>query len=154
MKFKLIMAGLIVVMALSLLACSPEATEEPVSPAPNKVSVEVTCDDFMNQKHISKQFEIQAGGLLTVTLCSNPTTGFKWELPKITDQTVLEQVDHKFEAPEAKGEKFPAPGTAGKEIWTFTALKEGTSTISMKYSRPWEGGEKGEWTFFLTVIVK
>jgi hypothetical protein len=25
---------------------------------------------------------------------------------------------------------------------------------TMEYSRPWEGGEKGEWTFTLTVIVK
>ena len=48
----------------------------------------------------------------------------------------------------------PPPGTAGQEIWTFKALRPGTSTISMDYSRPWEGGEKGEWTFKLTVVVK
>ena len=154
MKSKLITVGLMVIMALSLLACSPKAAEEPVSPAPNKVSVAVTCDDFMNQTHISKQFEIQTGGSLTVTLCSNPTTGFEWESAQISDQTVLQQIDHKFVAPETKGDGPPAPGTPGKEVWTFKALKEGTSTISMEYSRPWEGGEKGEWTFALTVVVK
>ena len=153
MKSKLITAGLMVIMALSLLACSPEAAEEPVSPAPNKVSVAVTCDDFMNQKHISKQFEIQTGGSLTVTLCSNPTTGFQWsESAQISDQNVIKQVDHKFVGPES--EPPPPPGTPGQEIWTFKALKEGTSTISMEYSRPWEGGEKAEWTFVLTVMVK
>ena len=153
MKLKLITAGLMVVMALSLLACSPAATEEPVSPAPNKVSVAVTCDDFMNQKHISKQFEIQAGGLLTVTLCSNPTTGFQWsEKAQISDATVLKQVGHEFIGPES--EPPPPPGTPGQEVWTFEALKTGTSTVSMEYSRPWAGGEKGEWTFNLTVTVK
>ena len=153
MKSKLITVGLMVIMALSLLACSPEAAEEPVSPAPNKVSVAVTCDDFMNQKHISKQFEIQTGGSLTVTLCSNPTTGFQWsESTQISDQNVIKQVDHKFVGPES--EPPPPPGTPGQEIWTFKALKEGTSTISMEYSRPWEGGEKAEWTFVLTVMVK
>ena len=153
MKSKLITAGLMVIMALSLLACSPEAAEEPVSPAPNKVSVAVTCDDFMNQKHISKQFEIQTGGSLTVTLCSNPTTGFQWsESAQISDQNVIKQVDHKFVGPES--EPPPPPRTPGQEIWTFKALKEGTSTISMEYSRPWEGGEKAEWTFVLTVMVK
>lgn len=153
MKSKLITAGLMVIMALSLLACSPEAAEEPVSPAPNKVSVAVTCDDFMNQKHISKQFEIQTGGSLTVTLCSNPTTGFQWtEEAQISDTGVLKQVQHEFIGPES--EPPPPPGTPGQEVWTFEALKEGTSTVFLEYSRPWEGGEKGEWTYTLTVIVK
>jgi len=154
MKSKLITVGLMVIMALSLLACSPEAAEEPVSPAPNKVSVAVTCDDFMNQKQISKQFEIQTSGSLTVTLCSNPTTGFQWsESAQISDQTVLQQTGHQFVSPESEPPPLP-PGTPGQEVWTFKALKEGTSTISMEYSRPWEGGEKAEWTFDLTVTVK
>ncbi len=154
MKSKLITVGLMVIMALSLLACSPEAAEEPVSPAPNKVSVAVTCDDFMNQKHISKQFEIQTGGSLTVTLCSNPTTGFQWsESAQISDQTVLQQTGHQFVSPESEPPPLP-PGTPGQEVWTFKALKKGTSTISMEYSRPWEGGEEGEWTFDLTVTAK
>ena len=153
MKSKIIMVGLMVVLALSLLACSPAATEEPVSPAPNKVSVAVTCDDFMNQQHISKQFEIQAGGVLTVTLCSNPTTGFQWaEEAQISDTGVLKQVDHEFIGPES--EPPPPPGTPGQEVWTFEALEKGTTTVSMEYGRPWEGGEKGEWTFNLTVVVR
>ncbi len=152
MKAKIITSGLMVIMALSLLACSSEA-EEPVSPAPNKVSVAVTCEDFMNQKHISKQFEIQTGGSLTVTLCSNPTTGFQWtEEAQISDTGVLKQVQHEFIGPES--EPPPPPGTPGQEVWTFEALKEGTSTVFLEYSRPWEGGEKGEWTYTLTVIVK
>ena len=153
MKIKLTMVGLMVVVGLSLLACSPEATEEPVSGAPDKVAVAVTCDDFMNQKHISNQFEIAAGGSLTVTLCSNPTTGFQWvEEAQISDTGVLKQIQHEFISPES--EPPPPPGTPGQQVWTFEALKEGTSTISMEYSRPWEGGEKGEWTYTLMVTVK
>ena len=153
MKSKLILLCLMGVISLSLLACSPVSTEEPVSPAPNKVYVEVTCDDFMNQKHISKQFGIQTGGSLMVALCSNPTTGFLWsETAQITAQTVLEQVDHEFVSPQH--EPPPPPGTPGQEIWTFKALNKGTSTVSMEYSRPWEGAEKAEWTFVLTVVVK
>ena len=90
-----------------------------------------------------------------MTLCSNPTTGFQWdEEARIADETVIEPVKQKFVSPESKGGKPPAPGTAGKEEWTFKALKAGTTTIALEYSRPWEGGEKGEWTFQLTVNVK
>ncbi len=144
MKSKLILVCAVVAISLSLFACAP---------TPNQASVEVTYDDFMNQQHVSKQFEIQTGGSLTVTLYSNPTTGFQWsESAQISDQTVLQQTGHQFLSPES--EPPPPPGTPGQEVWTFKALKEGTSTISMEYSRPWEGGEKAEWTFDLTVTVK
>jgi len=105
----------------------------------------------MGQNHISQEAKIAVGGSLTVTLCSNQTTGFAWvESAEISDQTVLQQTDHRLVSPEAEG----VVGAAGTQVWTFQALKKGTSTISMEYSRPWEGGEKGEWTFNLTVTVK
>jgi inhibitor of cysteine peptidase len=141
MKSKLIMAGLTAVMALSLLACSPASTE---------VFIEIPIDDFMNQKHISGQVEVTAGESFTVTLGSNPTTGFQWsEEAQISDTGVLKQTGHEFIPPEEA-----IPGAGGKEKWTFEALKAGTATVSMEYSRPWEGGEKGEWTYNLTVTVK
>jgi inhibitor of cysteine peptidase len=109
----------------------------------------------MEQKHISREVEVAVDGSLTVTLCSNPTTGFIWsESADISDQTVLEQTGHEFIAPEGEGDEPPAPGTTGKEVWIFKALKKGTTEVSMEYSRPWEGGEKGEWTYTLTVVVK
>ena len=142
MKAKLILICAVGVLSLFLFACAPAARQ---------ASVEVSCDDFSQQNHITKQVEVGAGGTLTVTLCSNQTTGFMWsETAQISDQSVLQQTDHKFEPPEGEG----LMGAAGQEVWTFTALKKGTSTVSVEYSRPWEGGEKGEWTFNLTVTVK
>jgi len=122
---------------------------------PSQASVEVTYDEFMQNKHISEQVEVAVDGTLTVTLVSNPTTGFQWsEQAQIGDQTILQQTGHQFMAPEAKGGTPPLLGSAGKEVWTFKTLKKGTTTVSMDYSRPWEGGEKGEWTFSLTVVAK
>ena len=142
MKAKLILVCAVGVLSLFLFACAPAAKQ---------ASVEVSCDDFSQQNHITKQVEVGAGGTLTVTLCSNQTTGFMWsETAQISDQSVLQQTDHRFVPPEAEG----VVGAAGKEVWTFNALKKGTSTVSVEYSRPWEGGEKGVWTFNLTVTVK
>jgi inhibitor of cysteine peptidase len=120
-----------------------------------QVSVEVSIDDFMSQKHISEQVEVDVGGTLTVTLGSNPTTGFTWsEEAGIDDVVRLRQTSHSFFGPEKKDETPPPPGAPGKEEWVFEALRTGATTVTMEYSRPWEGGEKGEWTFTLTVIVK
>jgi len=133
-------------MAISLfhLACSPKLKQ---------VFIEASCDDFMKlhpECAISKKVQVAVDGLLILTLCSNPTTGFQWELTRITDQTVLEKIDNKYMAPEV----LNIDGAPGKEVWTFKALKKGKSFISMEYSRPWEGGEKAERTFFLSVVVE
>jgi len=126
-----------------------ESEEETTEPA----SIEVSCDDFISTKHISQKIKVNAGDSLKVVLCSNPSTGFQWsETAEISDQNILEQVDHKFVMPES--EPLPPPGTPGQEVWTFKALNEGKSTISLEYSQSWEGGEQGEWTYTLTVTVK
>lgn len=115
--------------------------------------IEVSCNDFNKEQHIKQEAEVAVGDLFTVSLCSNPTTGFQWsESAQISDQTVLQQKEHNFIPP--KDSKPPVTGAAGQEVWTFNVLKEGTSTISMEYSRPWQGGEKAEWTFELTVMAK
>ena len=143
MKLKLISMRALAAISVSLLACSAPAKQ---------ASVEVSCDDFYQQAVISQEIKLPADSSLAVTLCSNPTTGFQWEEAKISDQTVLKQADRKFVSPES--EPPPPPGTPGQEVWTFQTLKKGTSTISIDYSRPWEGGEKGTWQYSLKVVVE
>ncbi|GIT17086.1 MAG: hypothetical protein CM1200mP38_7430 [Dehalococcoidia bacterium] len=59
----------------------------------------------------------------------------------------FEQTLHKFVPP--KGQQL---GSAGKEEWEINTLKNGTSIVKLLYSRPWEGGEKSEWSLTLTVL--
>lgn len=134
MKSKLALICTLVAISLCLCACSS---------APAQLSVDASSS--------GQKVEIAAGGSLTVTLESNATTGFQWsEKAEISDSAVLQQVSHEFVAPEKKD----VVGAPGKEVWTFKALKKGTSTISMEYSQPWEGGTKAAQTFSLTVVVK
>ncbi len=138
MKLKTIILSVLLTMSLCLASCLAAAF------------IQVSCDDFGKQQHVSKAVNVAVGDTFAVTLCSNATTGFQWpESAQISDPTVVQQTDHKFVSP---GTGFV--GAPGKEVWTFKALKKGTSTVSLEYSRPWEGGEKGEWTFNLTVVVK
>jgi len=137
--------ALLTVFLLLLVSCSsgsPEAFQSTQNVA--------DCDAFMKNQHISSNTQVRVDGVVTVVLCSNPTTGFQWpELAEIDDLSVVEQVDHEFTPPAAGIAR-----ASGKETWTFKALEKGTTTISMEYSRPWEGGEKAEWTYTLTVVVK
>jgi inhibitor of cysteine peptidase len=142
MKIKIMTVLAAVAIALALVNCAPTSTLK---------STKVSCDTFSSQENVTKEADVAVGDTFTVTLCSNPSTGFSWsEAAKIDDPAVVQQVEHKVIPPGQTG----VVGAPGQEMWTFKALKAGTATLSMEYGRPWEGGEKGEWTFALTVTVK
>ena len=142
MKIKLVIIGILAALALSMLACSAGSQEK---------SIEVSIDDFTSQKNISQQIDVPIGSSLKVILGSNQSTGFQWSEAAVNLSAfiAIKQVSHEYLAPDSK-----AMGAPGKEVWTFETLEKGTTTISMVYSRPWEGGEKAEWTYNLTVTVK
>jgi len=128
-----------------------EDEEEPEEEDEEQASVEVSCDEFASDQHISQELEVEVGDSFMVALCSNQTTGFQWsESAQIDDETIVEQTNHKFISPEEQ----QIVGAAGQEVWTFQALQEGTTTIFMEYSRPWEDDEEAEWTFTLTLVVE
>lgn len=120
----------------------------------SRFTMEISCDDFNTQPHITRNLEVGRGERFSVNLCSNPTTGYSWmEQVEISDPGVVRQESHEFLIPGEKGDS-QAVGVAGSQHWTFTAIQPGATTLTFEYSRPWEGGEKGTWTFVLNVQVK
>lgn len=141
------------ILPIGILSCSqPEESAMPPLEKPSAPDIiEVSCDEFMTEKHITMEVEITHPSSQIVTLCSNPTTGFQWtESASISEESVIYQYEHNFVPPDEEG----VVGAPGKDVWTFKTLKKGTSTVSLEYSRPWEGGEQGEWTFTLVITVK
>jgi len=124
-----------------------------VPPAPNKYISVVTAEDFNKDAKIVKEVEVKTGDTFTIVLDSNATTGFQWTAQaNIGDAKVLEQTAHQYIAPNTGD--APVAGMAGVEEWTFKAVNTGTTTITLSYDRPWEGGEKGVRTFELMVVVR
>jgi inhibitor of cysteine peptidase len=135
-------------LLVTLLAGAGCAAGSPSSPDAN---VDISADAFGQTNHASENVELAAGGMLTVTLGSNPTTGFSWgDTAQVADASILEQMSYELVGPEDSS----VVGAGGSEVWVFKALKSGTTTVSFAYSRPWEGGEKDVWTLDLTVKVK
>ena len=147
MKAKATVTAVMVTLLLTVVGCTPAVGASPAQEA----SIEVTIDQFMNANHMVREVEVAQGGVLTISLGSNPSTGFSWtENAEIADTAVLRLTGGSFVAPE--GEDMV--GASGNQTWTFEALEKGTTSVNMEYGRPWEGGEKGVWTFELTVTVK
>ena len=119
-------------------------------PGPQSTTVEVSYDDLLAQKIVTRQVSLDAGDTLRVVLGSNASTGYQWTAQaQVSDSGVLSQTSHQSVAPtDAK------PGAAGTEVWTFDALKPGAATLTTTYGQPWPGGTKAAWTFTAAVTVR
>jgi inhibitor of cysteine peptidase len=69
----------------------------------------------------------------TITLDSNPTTGYSW-VP-IFDKSFLKLRDRSF---KRNVKKFGSPS---KEVFKFYPIKCGNTTLTMIYKRAWEEKE-------------
>jgi hypothetical protein len=70
------------------------------------VSIEVDCDDFCANQHVTDEVRVLADGTVTITLCSNPSTGFQWE-PTVCcplRAVIMAEVDRNFVPPEGTGD--------------------------------------------------
>ncbi|MFH1381382.1 MAG: protease inhibitor I42 family protein [Chloroflexota bacterium] len=154
---KALIFGVIAALFISTLALGCTKTEPATPPMPplnggqEAKTIEISVDDFMAQNHLTRDVVLIRPGSLIVSLGANPTTGFTWEEAEISNPSVVTEQSHNFVAPQADSQVVGAPG---KDVWVFDPQQPGTATIKMSYSRPWEGGEKDEWTLTLNVTVE
>jgi inhibitor of cysteine peptidase len=93
--------------------------------------------------------KLEVGQEFTITLKSNPTIGYRWELAKPLDEDILEQVGREFTRPESD-----LVGSDGKETWIFRAVRKGGTAVALKYVQPWEkSGPPAETRTFTVVVV-
>lgn len=124
-----------------------------VSDYPKYLDLSISIDPLRNQKHFDAVMNAAVGDELTVALGCNPTTGFSWsKYAEIGDETIVQQTSQMYF--DTSTETPPIPGSPGEEVWTFKALKAGTTTIFMEYSRPWVEGEIGVWTVTIAANIR
>ena len=87
----------------------------------------------------------------TITLQSNPTTGFSWKLGKY-DSKLVSFVSQQHIAPQNK----KLMGAPGYDVWTFKAIKatyrvNQVGHITLVYARPWTKDGATKVTFMIVV---
>lgn len=99
------------------------------------------------------QVEVVAGQALVLTLESNPTTGFRWEVVELEDAVLRPKGEAEFEVASALDP--PPPGTGGGvETFRFEAVEAGETLLKLVYHRPWEEGVEPLETVSVRVIVR
>ncbi len=104
-----------------------------------------------------EEIEVEAGLKFKIAMESNPTTGYSWQLAEPLDEDVVILVNSVFEKDDSEGhgdEGEEMVGAPGEEVWTFEAIGEGSTEISLEYVRPWEEDAAPEETKTFQVEVK
>src|ERR1700730_6271008 len=119
-KIRLLVTVAMLVTSM-LVGCTFQSRNPPTSQ-----TLQVSMDDVLKQSVITQNVTLSVGHTLTVKLGSNYTTPYRWTADtKIGDATIVKQTSHQFVQPTS--DALGAPGT---EVWTFTALKPGITTIT------------------------
>ncbi|MGB2876983.1 MAG: protease inhibitor I42 family protein [Dehalococcoidales bacterium] len=105
----------------------------------------------VNEGDDDSQVELEQGQILVVTLESNPTTGYRWEVAE-NQESILEQMgEAEFKQSVTGGP--PLVGAGGWEIFRFKAISAGRMTLQLVYHRPWEEGVEPVKTFSIQVVI-
>ncbi len=140
------------ITAAALMGCSSKSETpqaEPATTDPQTQTVEISYDDLLEQKQVSRSVNLSVGDFLQVSLGSNASTGDKWsEKMLISDPEVMAQTGHEALPPVAD-----RPGAPGKDVWVLQAMAPGNTTVSATYGEPWPGGDKDIWVFTANVDV-
>lgn len=114
------MVAIIVSMAVPGCTSNP-GPQQSTQPSTTQKTVDVSDASGDN---ITRDVTIAVDDTLKVTLVANHSTPFWWAPDaKIGDPGVIQQTSHEYVASNTTG----GPGT---EVWTFKALKAGTTTIT------------------------
>ncbi len=104
------------------------------------ITLDITSDDVA--------YTVKVGDVFTITLEENPSTGYTWQGPTISDESIVELIG----GPETFGGNPNVVGAPNKIRWTFKAKAKGSTIITFKSIRPWENDPIDKKNF--SIIVK
>ncbi len=79
-----------------------------------------------NQQNV----EIKNGQEFTITLGSNPSTGYSWSIDDTYDRNIISKISNEFIASNTK--RIGAPG---HELWIFKGTGTGSTKLNFTYAR-------------------
>ena len=121
--------SLLMVLA-ALAGCAGQPTSVSIEPSTRALQVSP------GQQARCTPIELKRGQTLILSLPSNPTTGFRWQLFDGAPQVLAQLGQEVYRNPEDAG----IVGSAGLSTWRFQATLSGQGRLLLQYQRPWEQG--------------
>jgi len=106
----------------------------------------------LNRENDGGQVTVKKGETVSITLDSNPSTGYQWTVLE-SDPAILEPVGEAKFTPTASTSSTPLVGAGGQETLRFKTIGSGQVDLKLAYCRPWEEGVEPAETFSVQVMV-
>lgn len=97
----------------------------------------------------AKILEATVGSEFKIVIDSNPSTGYHWELGDDLDETIV-----KFVSKDYKADEPVMPGSGGRDVWVFSAMKAGEAHITLWSYAPSNELAEPQQKVTFTVTVK
>jgi len=108
-------------------------------------------NDALGKDDSGREITLKVGEKFQVTLESNPTTGYQWDVDDVDESVLKQQGDSSYSAETSNPNIV---GSGGEETFTFEAVGTGNTTLKLVYHRPWEEGVEPVEIFTLRVVVE
>jgi len=109
----------------------------------------IGCKEMILTQHDSgKTVTVKTGNIIKVELVSNSSTGNSWYDIKYDNQVI-----EKTGKPVYRRNENGKIGSPGKVLFTFKALKKGTTDLTMLYGRK-DSNKKSVKKFQVKIVVK
>ncbi|MDD3365166.1 MAG: protease inhibitor I42 family protein [Syntrophomonas sp.] len=105
----------------------------------------------INESYNGQEYQLPVGQTLIISLSSNPTTGYTWNIKNAGDEKILSPIGNTYLG--ESNENQLRVGQGGQQYWRFKALQAGTTELQLVYARPWESVQPAR-VFTLKVTVK
>ena len=102
------------------------------------------------EKQADCPLQLQTGQNLTLTLPSNPSTGYRWLLQNPAAGILRSLGPEVYSHPEDAG----IVGSAGQSTWRFQAQAAGEGHLLLVYQQPWAPEVRPVQTFDCAITVK
>jgi len=102
------------------------------------------------EKQADCPLQLQTGQHLTLTLPSNPSTGYRWLVQNPAVSILRSLGPEVYSHPEDAG----IVGSAGQSTWRFQAQAAGEGHLLLVYQQPWAPEVRPVQTFDCAITVK
>lgn len=139
--------ALLLALALVAAGCDGAATTYP-----DTGEAEASEPVALGAEDNGRQVRLAPGQVLVVSLASNPTTGYSWEVIEADAAVLQQQGEAEFQQSETGDQQMV--GVGGTETLRFAAAEPGQTTLTLVYHRPWEKDVEPLETFSVEVVVR
>jgi inhibitor of cysteine peptidase len=130
----------------SLVACALALALSASGAAGAALARDLSVTSVLTTADNGKRIALRVGAEATLRLPENPSTGYRWAV-EAADSHLVEVTQSDY-APASN-----APGSGGETQWTIKAKAPGSTTVTLKRWRPWEGDKSVVERYGVTIDV-